>query len=161
MKHNHSHDETAVRQKSLPENDAEWSDTNIGNSARLRCAEPAPLGKTEEDLGDTLRALARRKPEGRPTAGHTEPSKQPLVLCGHGVLLRVEGGAFTIRNGFTHYPQKQETYRFFKGELSIHRALETAAFLSTCSHGSANKTCLSFALIGKAMCRAFWPTTAT
>jgi hypothetical protein len=121
----------------------------------------APLGKTEEDLGDTLRALARRKPEGRPTAGHTEPSKQPLVLCGHGVLLRVEGGAFTIRNGFTHYPQKQETYRFFKGELSIHRALETAAFLSTCSHGSANKTCLSFALIGKAMCRAFWPTTAT
>jgi hypothetical protein len=33
-------------------------------------------------------------------------------------LLRVEGGALTIRNGFTHYPQKQETYRFFKGELT-------------------------------------------
>jgi CRISPR-associated endonuclease Cas1 len=35
------------------------------------------------------------------------------------VTLRIENGALTIRNGFTHYPQKQETYRFFKGELSI------------------------------------------
>jgi CRISP-associated protein Cas1 len=34
-------------------------------------------------------------------------------------LLRVERGALTIRDGFTHYPQKQETYRFFKGELTI------------------------------------------
>jgi len=48
-----------------------------------------------------------------------ERSSQPLFLCGHGVLLRVEGGALTIRNGFTHYPQKQQTYRFFKGELTI------------------------------------------
>jgi radical SAM protein with 4Fe4S-binding SPASM domain len=48
-----------------------------------------------------------------------ERSSQPLILCGHGVLLRVEKGAPTIRNGFTHYPQKQETYRFFKGELTI------------------------------------------
>jgi hypothetical protein len=32
---------------------------------------------------------------------------------------RDEGGALTIRNGFTHYPQKQETDRFFKGELTI------------------------------------------
>jgi hypothetical protein len=48
-----------------------------------------------------------------------EPSKQPLVLCGHGVLLCVEGGALTIRNGFTHCLQKRETYHFFKGELTI------------------------------------------
>jgi CRISP-associated protein Cas1 len=34
-------------------------------------------------------------------------------------LLRIERGALTIRDGFTHYPQKQETYRFFKGELTI------------------------------------------
>ena len=88
----------------------------------LRCAEPAPLGKTEED--DTAWAIrcghwfAESRKAGRRRAIH-EPSKQPLVLCGHGVLLRVEGGALTIRNGFTHYPQQQETYRFFKGELSI------------------------------------------
>src|ERR1700730_5253457 len=48
-----------------------------------------------------------------------ERPRSPLILSGHGVSLRVEGGALTIRNGFTHYPQKQETYRFFKGELAI------------------------------------------
>ena len=36
-----------------------------------------------------------------------ERPRVPLVLCGHGVSLRIEGGALTIRNGFTHYPQKQ------------------------------------------------------
>jgi hypothetical protein len=64
----------------------------------LRCAEPAPLGKTEED--DTAWAersehwLAESQMVGRRRAIR-EPSKQPLVLCGHGVLLRVEGGALT------------------------------------------------------------------
>jgi CRISPR-associated endonuclease Cas1 len=47
-----------------------------------------------------------------------------LILSGHGISLRIEGGSLTIRNGFTHYPQKQETYRFFKGELAIpHRII--------------------------------------
>jgi hypothetical protein len=61
--------------------------------------------------GESRQTSRRRAKRERP--------KQPLVLCGHGVLLRVENGALTIRNGFTHYPQKQETYRFFKGELTI------------------------------------------
>jgi CRISP-associated protein Cas1 len=34
------------------------------------------------------------------------------------VSVRIEGGSLTIRNGFMHYPQKQETYRFFKGDLA-------------------------------------------
>jgi len=51
--------------------------------------------------------------------GKRERSRTPVVLSGHGVSLRIENGALTIRNGFTHYPQKQELYRFFKGELDI------------------------------------------
>lgn len=51
--------------------------------------------------------------------GRRERQRQSLVLTGHGVSLRIEGGALTIRNGLTHYPQKAETYRFFKGELAI------------------------------------------
>jgi len=51
-------------------------------------------------------------------ARHQRP-REPLVLSGHGVSLRIEGGALTIHNGVTHYPQKQETYRFFKGEPAI------------------------------------------
>ena len=58
-------------------------------------------------LGDTAGRAKRERP------------RSPLILTGHGVSLHIEGGALTIRNGFTHYPQKQETYRFFKGELTI------------------------------------------
>jgi CRISPR-associated endonuclease Cas1 len=89
----------------------------------LRCAEPIPLNvELEEDDHDwakrcELWANRARKAGGRRAA--RERPRQPLVLSGHGVTLRIENGALTIRNGFTHYPQKQETYRFFKGELSI------------------------------------------
>jgi len=42
-----------------------------------------------------------------------------LILAGHGVSLRVDAGTLLVRNGFTHYPQKQETYRFFKGDADL------------------------------------------
>lgn len=95
---------------------------NVVHGGRLRCAEPAPSGETEGDdttwairsghwLAESQKAMRRRAVRER--------AKQPLILCGHGVLLSIEGGALTIRNGFTHYPQKQETYRFFNGELTI------------------------------------------
>jgi CRISPR-associated protein Cas1 len=48
-----------------------------------------------------------------------QPSRDPLILAGHGVSLRVEAGTLLIRNGFTHYPKKQETYRFFKGDADL------------------------------------------
>ena len=43
----------------------------------------------------------------------------PLILSGHGVSLRVEHGALVIRDGFTHYPQQQTTYRFFPRDLEL------------------------------------------
>ncbi len=48
-----------------------------------------------------------------------QPSRNPLILAGHGVSLRIEAGTLLIRNGFTHYPQKQETYRYFKGDVDL------------------------------------------
>jgi hypothetical protein len=42
-----------------------------------------------------------------------------LILAGHGVSLRIEAGTLLIRNGFTHYPQKRKTYRFFKGDSDL------------------------------------------
>ncbi len=42
-----------------------------------------------------------------------------MILAGHGVSLRIEAGTLIIRNGFTHYPQKQETYRYFKGDADL------------------------------------------
>jgi CRISPR-associated protein Cas1 len=48
-----------------------------------------------------------------------ERQKEPLILCGHGVSLRVDGGTLLIRNGLTHYPQQREEFRFFKGDPTI------------------------------------------
>jgi CRISP-associated protein Cas1 len=92
-------------------------------SPPLRCAEPVPvqmeLGEDDSAWPERCEHWLAESHKASRRRAKREPSKQPLVLCGHGVSLRIEGGALTIRNGFTHYPQKQETYRFFKGELSI------------------------------------------
>jgi CRISPR-associated endonuclease Cas1 len=42
-----------------------------------------------------------------------------LTVAGHVASLRIEGGALTIQNGFTHYPQKRETFRYFRGDISL------------------------------------------
>jgi CRISPR-associated protein Cas1 len=43
----------------------------------------------------------------------------PLVLIGHGMCLRVHHGALVVCNGFTHYPQRAEEYRFFRGDRNL------------------------------------------
>jgi CRISPR-associated protein Cas1 len=55
------------------------------------------------------------------SARRTKRAKPPpaLILAGHGVLLRVENGALAIRNGFTHYPQKREIVRYFRGDVAL------------------------------------------
>jgi CRISPR-associated endonuclease Cas1 len=45
--------------------------------------------------------------------------RQPLILTGHGVSLRVEKGSLLVRGGFTHYPQQRETWRFFPGDWRL------------------------------------------
>lgn len=44
---------------------------------------------------------------------------RPLILNGHGISMRIEGGSLVIRDGFTHYPQKQTQYRFFPRDLEL------------------------------------------
>src|SRR5262245_24474416 len=46
-------------------------------------------------------------------------SHRPLVLTGHGMSLRIDLGTLVIRNGFTHYPQQQEQWRFFPGDRTM------------------------------------------
>ena len=45
--------------------------------------------------------------------------REPLILCGHGVNIRVDHNTLLIRNGFTHYPQKLEEIRFFPGDANL------------------------------------------
>lgn len=44
---------------------------------------------------------------------------KPLILNGHGISMRIEGGSLVIRDGFTHYPQKQTSFRFFPRDLEL------------------------------------------
>lgn len=55
---------------------------------------------------------------GRPRKKR-ERNPVPLILSGHGVSLRVESSALVIRDGFSHYPQKQVRYRFFPRDLEL------------------------------------------
>jgi CRISPR-associated endonuclease Cas1 len=48
-----------------------------------------------------------------------ERNTVPLILCGHGVSLRIRHGALIIRDGLTHYPQQQKTYCFFPRDLDL------------------------------------------
>ena len=56
----------------------------------------------------------------KPTAPKSRWARrvEPLILCGHGVSLRVEKDTLFIRNGATHYPQERESWRFFRGDRS-------------------------------------------
>ena len=68
----------------------------------------------------------RRKPERHPL----------LILTGHGMRLRVDNGALLVQNGFTHYPQRREEFRFFLEIGACHPAslssTAAAASLSMC-----------------------------
>jgi len=43
-------------------------------------------------------------------------TRDPLVLTGHGVRLRINHGALEVRGGFTHYPQQREEWTYFRGQ---------------------------------------------
>jgi CRISP-associated protein Cas1 len=78
----------------------------------------------ENSIADDLDWLARSSYwKTQFVLNSQEPAKRqqagPLVLCGHGVSLKVDAGTLLIRHGFTHYPQKQEAYRYFKGNAAL------------------------------------------
>jgi CRISP-associated protein Cas1 len=59
----------------------------------------------------TEKASIRRTKRAKPQSA--------LILAGHGVSLRIRGGALEINNGLTHYPQQRETYSFFRGDADL------------------------------------------
>jgi CRISPR-associated protein Cas1 len=49
----------------------------------------------------------------RPLARTGNLEQRPLIVTGHGVKLRIERNSLLVHNGFTHYPQTREEWRFF------------------------------------------------
>ena len=89
----------------------------------LRYAEPAPadVPLDEDDIAWATRSGMWRVRAEKASARRTKRAKPPpaLIIAGHGVSLRIEGGALTIQNGFTHYPQKREIIRYFRGDVAL------------------------------------------
>ncbi|MET3760696.1 CRISPR-associated endonuclease Cas1 [Sphingomonas sp. UYEF23] len=67
--------------------------------------------RSEHWIAETSAILPKRRLRQRNPA--------PLILCGHGVSMRIENGALVIRDGFTHYPQQQAQYRYFPRDLDL------------------------------------------
>lgn len=42
-----------------------------------------------------------------------------MILCGHGVSLKIDKGTLLIRDGFTHWPQERRELRLFKGARDL------------------------------------------
>jgi CRISPR-associated protein Cas1 len=77
--------------------------------------ESGEMNGEREPRNDYWRSETQKtKPRGR-----RERRAEPLILCGHGISLRVDGGALVIREGRTHYPQDPQIWRFFKGDLAL------------------------------------------
>jgi CRISPR-associated protein Cas1 len=96
---------------------------NSEKSATAQFQEAANLidEETEDDIAWATRSSMWRNRVEKASARRTKRAKaQPaLILAGHGVSLRVENGALTIQNGFTHHPQKREIIRYFRGDVAL------------------------------------------
>jgi hypothetical protein len=99
---------------------------------RIRCAILVCMDNSQRHTGQTvslevddgdgsersLHWLRRgRAPKNKKVS--RQPSLDPLILTTHGVSLRVENGVLTIQNGFTHYPQRREIIRYFRGDIGL------------------------------------------
>jgi CRISPR-associated endonuclease Cas1 len=62
-------------------------------------------------------------PKLQKTRLRRQRNPNPLILAGHGVSLRIDKGTLVIKEGFTHYPQKQIEHRYFPGDLELPRII--------------------------------------
>lgn len=62
-------------------------------------------------LAEYEASLSKRKRRERP--------KEPLVLVGHGLNIKVDKGRLVIRDGATHFPNEPREFAFFKGSLEL------------------------------------------
>ena len=89
----------------------------------LQYAEPTPadMQLEEDDSAWATRSNMWQSRVAKASTRRTKraKSKPALILAGHGVSLRIENGALTIQNGFTHYPQKREIIRYFPGDVAL------------------------------------------
>ncbi len=88
----------------------------------LASADDAAVEAEEEawaQRGRHWEGANRSSPAPPKTRRRRKTEREPLVLAGHGVRLRVHQGSLVVQNGFTHYPQEREELRFFPGDRKL------------------------------------------
>ena len=85
-----------------------------------RASEPNPPDETDDHDWADRSAHWEQQAQWRPRHPHQKRKvRNPLVLGGHGVRLRVDRGSLLVQDGFTHYPQKRKEWRFFSGHADL------------------------------------------
>lgn len=85
----------------------------------------APLGgsnRTQQQLVDSWAKRSEcwlKESQPKRTRRRREREKNPLILTGRGLSIRVDKGCLLVRDGFTHYPADRWEWRFFNGELDV------------------------------------------
>jgi CRISPR-associated protein Cas1 len=95
-------------------------------SVRAKPIENQPVSSTttrttDDDSNWAIRSAMWKNRLEKASARRTKRAKAypAVILAGHGVSLRIHGGALEIQNGLTHYPQSRETYLFFRRDVDL------------------------------------------
>jgi CRISPR-associated protein Cas1 len=76
-------------------------------------------GQDDHAWLERCRFWAQPTPEKRRRGAPPRRVHRPLILTGNGMRLNVDQGTLLVRQGFTHYPQKQDLFRFFPGDRNL------------------------------------------
>ena len=74
---------------------------------------------TEHSWADRCRDWLTSPIAPRRPVRSSRQTHEPVILTGHGMNLRIHHGALVVRNGFTHYPQRVEEHRYFRGDRNL------------------------------------------
>ncbi|MAI89048.1 CRISPR-associated endonuclease Cas1 [Ponticaulis sp.] len=81
------------------------------NDLNAQISQDEWLERSRYWLAEYEASLSKRKRRERP--------KEPLVLLGHGLNIKVYKGRLIIRDGATHFPSEPREFAFFKGSLEL------------------------------------------
>jgi CRISP-associated protein Cas1 len=86
-----------------------------------QAAESTATRTADDDFNWATRCEMRQGRSAKTSRRRTKRAKAypALILAGHGVSLRIHGGALEIQNGLTHYPQSRGTYLFFRHDADL------------------------------------------
>jgi CRISPR-associated endonuclease Cas1 len=105
--------QSAINLQFFGKNSGNWLFSGMLNSVNLQLDFSADDWAIRSEFWAAERAKSIRPIRRR------QRNSNPLILCGHGMSLRVEQGTLIVRDGFSHYPQERITHRFFPGSRDI------------------------------------------